>query len=348
MATLNADEVSALMDAIKEGRVAEEPTPGAVTAANAAPYDLTNRDRIIRGQMPTLDAINEQIASIIGTGLAGRTRLNLKFASTPATLLKLVDFNSLLAPPTIVGVIALGAGQGLALVVLEPGLGDALLAAALGDRKVRIDDVGDSRHELTSVERLVLKRLLTLLTDAMARAWAPVLPMTPELLRFESDPRLAIIGPPNEAAILTTFEVSGAMTGRLQLVIPFAAIEPVKKLLASPPRVNAVSDSRFAARLATELGQVPVEVSVALGKTRLSVRRVLELEVGDVITLDTDEGAPVPVSVEGRPKLSGQPRIVGGSHAVVLDEGIGSPAEDEPRPDPAPPRPASRYANKAA
>lgn len=321
MATLNPDEVNALMDAIKEGRVSEEGA-AASSKARVAPYDLTNRDRIIRGQMPTLDAINEQIASILGTGLAGRTRLNLKVSSTPATLIKLVDFNALLAPPTIVGVIALGPGQGLALVALEPGLGDGLLAAALGDRKARVDDLGEARHELTSVERLVLKRLLTLLTDAMRRAWAPVLAVQPELLRFESDPRLAIIGPPNEAAILTTFEVSGAMSGRVQLVLPFATVEPVKKSLASPPRVNAGSDSRFAARLADELAAVPVELAAVLGHAQLSVRRVLELGVGDVITLDTDEGSPVPVLIEGRAKLEGQPRIVGGSHAVVLEAGL--------------------------
>lgn len=331
MATLNPDEVNALMDAIKEGRVAEG--GGAAAAPSAiAPYDLTNRDRIIRGQMPTLDSINEQIASMLGTGLAGRTRLNLKVASTPATLIKLVDFNALLAPPTIVGVIALGPGQGLALVALEPGLGDALLAAALGDRRARVDDGGEARHELTSVERLVLMRLLGLLTDAMARAWRPVLPLRPELLRFESDPRLAIIGPPNEAAILTSFEVAGATSGRVQLVIPFAAVEPVKKSLSSPPRVSAGSDSRFAARLADELAAVPVELAALLGQTVLSVRRVLELEVGDVITLDTDEGAPVPVLVEGRAKLCGQPRVAGGSHAVVLESGLSrkaAPGEDQ-------------------
>jgi flagellar motor switch protein FliM len=327
MATLNADEVNALMEAINEGRVAE--TEGANAAAAAvAPYDLTNRDRIIRGQMPTLDAINEQIASMLGTGLAGRTRLNLKVTSTPATLIKLVDFNALLAPPTIVGVIALGPGLGLALVALEPGLGDALLAAAMGDRNARTDDQPDPRRELTSVERLVLKRLLTLLTDAMGRAWFPVLPLQPELQRFESDPRLAIIGPPNEAAILTTFEVAGTMSGRLQLVIPFATVEPVKKSLSSPPRVNAGSDTRFAARLADELAEVPVELAALLGRTVLSVRRILELEVGDVITLDTDEGSPVPLLIEGRHKLEGQPRVVGGSNAIVLDQGLASEPRD--------------------
>ncbi|MBX7098351.1 MAG: FliM/FliN family flagellar motor switch protein [Myxococcaceae bacterium] len=341
MATLNTDEVNALMDAIKEGRVNEPAAPQA--RGNVTPYDLTSRDRIIRGQMPTLDAINEQIASMVGTGLAGRTRLNLKVSSTPATLLKLVDFNALLAPPTIVGVMSLGASSGLALAAMEPGLGETLLAAALGDRKARAEEsAGEPRRELTSVERLVLKRLLTLLTDAMTRAWAPVLPFKPEVLRFESDPRLAIIGPPNEAAILSTFEVSGAMTGRIQLAIPFAAVEPVKKMLSSPPRVSSGGDTRFTRRLAEELEQIPVEMSVQLGRTTIALSKVLDLAVGEVLTLDTDEGAPVTACIEGRPKLLGQPRVLGGSHAVVLDEGL-RPTEGErphrPRPSIAAPLP---------
>lgn len=320
MATLDPEEVNALMDAIKDGRVADSGTASGAPKANVAPYDLTSRDRIIRGQMPTLDAINEQIASLLSTGLAGRTRLNLKFSPTPATLLKLADFNALIAPPAIVAVMALGKGHGLALAAMEPGLGEALLAAALGDRQLRTDAVPtEARRDLTGVERLVLKRLLTILTDAMARSWAPVLPIHPELLRFESDPRLAIIGPPSEAAILSTFEVSGAMTGRLQLAVPFAAVEPVKKLLSSPPRVNAGIDVSFANRLVEELEQIPVELAAVLGKAQLPLRRILELEVGDVLTLDSEEGVPVHVTVEGRQKLTGQPVVAGGSHGIALE-----------------------------
>ncbi|MBX7114013.1 MAG: FliM/FliN family flagellar motor switch protein [Myxococcaceae bacterium] len=319
MATLNSDEVNALMDAIKDGRVEPEPAPG--QGKQVAPYDLTSRDRIIRGQMPTLDAINEQISSMLATGLAGRTRLNLKISSSPATLMKFVDFNSLLAPPTIVGVLSLGQGHGLALAVLEPGLGEALLAAALGDRKVRPDESAvEPRRELTSVERLVLKRLLGLLTDAMTRAWASVLPFRPEVLRFESDPRLATIAPHNEAAILSTFEISGALTGRLQLAIPFAAVEGVKKLLSSPMRVSTGQDAKFTAALQRELEQIEVELCAELGHVALPISRLLSLEVGDVLMLDSDEGAAITVTVEGRAKMTGHPHVVGGSNALVLEK----------------------------
>ena len=339
MATLNTDEVNALMDVIKEGAAQQEadPSTGSANRRGAvSQYDLTNRDRIIRGQMPTHDAINEQIASMLATGFSGRTRMSLKVTTSPATLLKFVDFNALLAPPTLVGVLSLGQGHGMALAALDPGLCDALLAAALGDRKARTDDQPlEARRELTSVERMVLKRLLSLLTDAMARAWAPVLAIHPELLRFESDPRLAVIAPPNESAILSTYEISGGVSGRIQLAMPFSTVEPVKKLLLSAPRVNNQSDSRFTRRLIEELEQIQVEVSANLGVARVSVGRVLDLLVGDVLTLDTDEGVAVPVCIEGRPKMLGQPRIAGGSHAIVLEQAL-APQSVEPLPAPAP------------
>ncbi len=321
MATLNQDEVSALMDAIKDGRVDSQPE--APTRSSVVPYDLTSHDRIIRGQMPTLDAINEQVSSMLATGLAGRTRLNLKVTSAPATLMKFADFNSLIAPPTTVAVLSLGHSHGLALVVLEPGLGEALLSAALGDRKARAVDVpSDQRRELTSVERLVLKRLLQILTDAMTRAWAGVLPFSPEVVRIEADPRLAVIAPPNEAAIVSSFDITGAINGRLQVTIPFAAVEPAKKLLSDPPRVHSGGDVRFTDALCNQLDQVKVELCAQLGRTVVPLSRLLALEVGDVLTLDTEEGQPIPIFVEGRQKFVGMPRANGGSHAVVLQQGL--------------------------
>lgn len=322
MATLNTEEVDALMDAIKEGRV-ETPAPAAPGRSNVVPYDLTSHDRIIRGQMPTLDAINEQVASMLATGLAGRTRLSLKVTSAPATLMKFADFNSMIAPPTTVAVLSLGHSHGMALVVLEPGLGEALLSAALGDRKVRAGEPpGEARRELTSVERLVLKRLLQILTDAMTRAWVGVLAFAPEVMRIEADPRLAVIAPPNEAAIVSAFDLSGAITGRIQVTIPFAAVEPVKKSLSDPPRVHSGGDARFTQSLCAQLDQVKVELCAQLGRVVVPLSRLVALEVGDVLTLDTEEGQPIPIFVEGRQKFVGMPRAIGGSHAVVLQQGL--------------------------
>ena len=338
-AALNPEELNALMNAIQESRVPTGPA-GAAQRSPVSPYDLTSQDRIIRGQMPTLDAINERVASMLASGLSGRTRLSIRVNTTPATLLKFADFNVLLAPPAILCLLALGPGHGMSIVVLEPGLGEALLAAALGDRKLRKDDTPpEARRELTTVERLVLRRLLSILAEAMASAWAEVLPFKPEVVRFESDPRLANIAPPNDVAVLSSFEMSGAINGRVQLAMPYAAVETAKKLLSSPPRMSYGGDARFSAQLADELEQVPVDVCAVLGQTTCSLERLIALSEGDVLPLDRDEGAILPIFVQGRAKLSGRPSVTGGSMSIVVERDVQGRSRANP---PAPPPTAAR------
>ena len=320
-ALLSPEEINALMSAIQDGRVGTTEAPK--NRGTAVAYDLTSQDRVIRGQMPTLDAINEQIASMFGMGLAGRTRLSMRVTSGPSALLKFGDFNSLLAPPATVCVMSLGKAGGQALLVLEPGLADGMIAAALGDKRKYTDEPPPSelRREFTNVERSVLKRLISIFTEAMTAAWAPVLPFRPEVARFETDPRLAVIAPVTEAAVLCPFDLDGAIKGLVQLALPYTAIEPAKKALMSPPKLLTQTDSTFAKQLAAEIEQVNVTCQVLLGTTKLSLQKILELEPGDVIPLATSEGASLPVFIQGRGKFTGQPKVSGGGIALELDRG---------------------------
>jgi flagellar motor switch protein FliM len=324
---LDNNEVEALMQAIQEGRVSSEGGDPGSTSGPVLPYDLTSQDRIIRGQMPTLDSINDRIASLFGKNLAGRTRLDIRVAATPATLLKFGDVGSLLNAPGTVGVMSLGAGHGLALLVLEGELGHSLLAGALGDRKARSAPANAEGHsELTNLEKLVLKHLLGMLSDAMGLAWTGVLPFKPEVMRFESDPRMVMIANPSDVIILCSFEITGAIDGRLQVALPYAAVEPAKKLLTSPPRLGGQRDVRFSTALARELDGVEVELKVQMGRRKLSLNELLNMAVGDVLTLNTSETAPLPVFVQGRPKMTASPRVVGGGMAIEILRGINAAA----------------------
>ena len=309
------------MAAIQDGRVAGD--SGQDAEGPVVPYDLTSQDRIIRGQMPTLDSINERIASTFGSNLAGRTRLDMRVASAPSTLMKFIDVGGMFAPPTTVWVLTLGPGHGLGVLLMDGPLGRSLLSAALGDRKGKADSPGsEARSDLTNVERGVLKHLIGMFAAAMAAAWHDILPLKPEVLRFESDPRMAMVAPPSDLAILCSYEISGPAIGRVQMAIPYATVEPVKKLLTSPPRQGSNVDARFSAALARDLEEVKVEMRVEMGKATMNFSELLDLKVGDLLVLDANESAPLPVYVQGRKKLSGAPRVSNGSLAVELEEGL--------------------------
>ncbi|AKU93016.1 flagellar motor switch protein FliM [Vulgatibacter incomptus] len=325
-ADLNPEELDALMGAIREGRVQESNAP-ADARGQAIPYDLTSRDRVLRGRMPALDSIHEQIAARLSTGLSGRTRLPLRVAPTPGTLVPLADLEMLLAPPATVCVISLGRGTE-AIAILDPGLAESLVAAALGDKAP--SEAATDRQELTPVGKQVLRKLLGLLTDAMGHAWAPYLPMQPEVARLEADPRLAIsIAPGGDVAVLTSFAISGPIGGRIQLAIPYTAIQPAKKVLGNEVRSQATRDPRTREALALEVEATVVEVCAVLGRTSLTLARLLELGEGDVLLLGTEESSALPLFVEGREKLSGHPMVVHGGMAVKLERAF-RPA---PRPE---------------
>ena len=326
---LDPQELEALMQAIQEGRVGTESDAGSEQGdGSVVPYDLTSQDRIIRGQMPTLDSINERIASSFGKTLGGRLRLELRVSSSPAVLMKFAEVTGTVAAQTITGVVSLGAGHGLALTVLEGSLTRGLLGAALGDRSVaNAAPNADARAELTSVEKLVLKHILSIMSDSMATAWEDVLAFKPEVLRFESDPRMAIIATPSDVAILCSFEVTGSLEGKLVLAIPYSAVEPAKKLLTSPPRLGGQRDAKFSQALGREIEAVEVELRVEIGRRSLNLADLVELKAGDVITLNTNEGSPLPVFVQGRQKMTASPRVVGGGMAVEILKGIAQPSQ---------------------
>lgn len=198
---LDQSEVDALMAAIQDGRVGTE--TGAEESVPVLPYDLTSQDRIIRGQMPTLDSINEKVASVFGTNLAGRTRLDVRAAPAASTLMQFGDVSGLFGPQNSVWIMSLGPGHGQAVLMVDVPLARTLLAGALGDRSARTDpSAEDNRHELTNVERRVLRSLLGIFCDAVGTGWAEVLRFRPEMVRSESDPRMAMISSPNDLTIL--------------------------------------------------------------------------------------------------------------------------------------------------
>jgi flagellar motor switch protein FliM len=340
---LDPTEIEALMQAIQEGQVPPEGAAPGEAKGPVVQYDLTSQDRIIRGQMPTLDSINDRIASLFGRTLSARTRLELRVTAAPASLMKFADINGLLNGQNAIGVMGLGAGHGLALVIVEGPLAQSLLAASLGDRKAK-SVPSDARPELTHVEKVVLRHMLSLLSEAMATSWEGVLSFKPQVLRFESDPRMAAIATPSDVAILCAFEITGPLEGRLMIAIPYAAVESAKKLLSSPPRLGGQRDVRFGQALARELEMVEVELKVEVGRYHLRLSDLLGLKVGDVVTLNTSEGSPLPVLVQERPKMSGLPKVVGGGIAVEILKGFQPLAAAPSRPA----RPVSHSHTQAA
>ncbi|HEY5377504.1 MAG TPA: FliM/FliN family flagellar motor switch protein, partial [Polyangiaceae bacterium] len=71
-------------------------------------------------------------------------------------------------------------------------------------------------------------------------------------------------------------------------------------------------------RMAEALSDVPIEIVAQLGTVKLGLRRVLSLQPGQVLRLDTAVDDPVSVRVAGVTKFVGAPVISRGQLAVEI------------------------------
>ena len=80
------------------------------------------------------------------------------------------------------------------------------------------------------------------------------------------------------------------------------------------------------------LSDVPVELAVEIGRTRMTVGATLELRPGSIVVLDRVAGEPVDLLVNGTPIARGEVVVIDEEFALrvteVLGEGAAPPAAD--------------------
>jgi flagellar motor switch protein FliM len=99
----------------------------------------------------------------------------------------------------------------------------------------------------------------------------------------------------------------GERLASLSLATPAGALEPLRARLTSAKGEGRGSDMPRA------IAGVGVDVSVELGCTRMTLRQVLALRPGTVLTLDRNRSDELPIHIEGVRKFLGIP---------VQDDGV--------------------------
>jgi flagellar motor switch protein FliN len=103
------------------------------------------------------------------------------------------------------------------------------------------------------------------------------------------------------------------------------------------PQLNDESADPRAGSDLRRLSAVPIDLSVEVGRTRMTVGETLELREGSVITLDRMADEPVDVLVNGTPIARGEVVVIDEQFGVRITDVIGSAHNAQtPPPPPAP------------
>ena len=114
------------------------------------------------------------------------------------------------------------------------------------------------------------------------------------------------------------------------VVFPMTSAGTVHAALALTVNVNERAETRGGQRAAYDLLlDVEMDVTAELGRTRMTVRSLLDLEPGSIVELDRMAGSPVDLLVNGRLIARGEVVVVDEEFALRLTEIVASAVEAE-------------------
>lgn len=323
---LSQEEINALLASLAEDEAEEEVSTGSGhSAVSMLPtgiqrYDFLRPDKFSKDQLRTLQMMHDSFSRSLQTALAGLMRLPVQVEVLGVGEMMYQEFIDELSNPSVLNVVGLEPLGGSLIFEINPNLAFIMLDRLLGGPGLPVN----KPRPLTDIEQTLMQRVTDRALRALEEAWRPVVEIRASLQRMEMNPQFVQIVPPTDMAVVISLRVRMKEdAGRLNLCIPYAVLEPVaSKLKAQVWFASADKDDGgdSSSLIRQRLEGMRLTLTVELGAADVTMRDLLDLQVGDVIQLNTVQGAPLPIRIGSRKKFLGVPGRVGRRLAVqVLD-----------------------------
>jgi flagellar motor switch protein FliM len=288
-------------------------------------------------RLPMLDIVFDRLMRLMSTTLRNFTSDNVEVSIDGITSLRFGDYLNSIPLPAMLGVFKAAEWDNYGLVVVDSALiysvVDVLLGGRRGTAAMRIEG-----RPYTTIERTLVERLIGVVLADLSEAFEPLSPVHFRFERLEVNPRFAAISRFSNAAVLVRLRIDmESRGGQLQLLLPYATLEPVRELLLQQFMGEKFGrDSIWETHLAEELRQTGVALDVVLDEQTMSLADVLRLRIGDRIMLGVGPGAPVRLRCGDVPLFEGQVGRRNGRLAVRIEKSLPrgeqghATAEEEP------------------
>jgi flagellar motor switch protein FliM len=238
-------------------------------------------------RLPMLEIVFDRLVRLMTTSLRNFTSDNVEVSLDNISSVRFGDYLNSIPLPAILAVFRAEELDNYGLLIVDSNLiysiVDVLLGGRRGSAAMRIEG-----RPYTTIERVLVQRMVEVVLNDASIAFEPLTPVKFNLDRLETNPRFAAIARPANAAILVKLRIDmDDRGGRIELLLPYATLEPIRKMLLQQFMGEKFGrDNIWESHLATELWTTQMEVRAVLDEQQLSLRKVLDLKVGDTLMLN--------------------------------------------------------------
>ena len=319
---LSQIEIDSLLNDMSTGSVSvEDVLSNKLSKDDIQNYDFRRPNRISKNQVRTLQNVHESFAESFGYFLVSKLQSLISISVTSVDQLFYSEFILSVSNPSCLYVFEIEGTDGNGIMEISPQLALTIVERLLGGNA----DLVPKPRTITPIEQAVIKSVIEHALGDLRNAWRSIAELNFRYERLEMEADFVQIAPSSEIVIIVSLDVNiGANTYLMNLCFPTFALEEVLARL-NRQQVTTQVTKQSPARLKENMEVLKQQISTTnlpiiaeLGKAAITVRELMELQVGDVIKVKKHINDEIEVIIAGKRKLGARPGSIEGKKAVRI------------------------------
>lgn len=319
---LSQNEIDSLLRALNEGELDADDMKDAPEKA-LKDYDFARPSKFSKEHLRTLEIIFEHYGRLLSTNLPVYLRKSVQIEVMNSEAVTYSEFSNALSNPVLLGVVDMEPLGGNVIIEVASKLGYAIVDRMLGGGGVPLE----KSRDFSEIELLIIERILIVCVELLSEPWQNVVEISPRLERIETNSQFAQIISPNEMIAIVTINIRiGDVEGLMNICLPFLTLEPVMDKLNTKFWYSSIKKSdevEYTEAIRGLISRAPVPVKAYLGKSKVSIHDFTNLQIGDIIRLDSKVDKELDIYVGNIRKFTALPGAAGNQYAVRITSVIG-------------------------
>jgi flagellar motor switch protein FliM len=280
-------------------------------------YDFRRPDKFAKDQLRTLQMLHETFARLFAGSLSAYLRVP---AHVDLVSVEQIPYDEYMRSLTssIINVFSMAPLSGQAILEMEFSVILSMIDRLLGGP----GSMDKRSNALTDIEKALTESIINRALKDFHSAWEGIAQFTPKREVMETQSQFVQIVPPNDVVVSILFEIKvGELRGAMSICIPYLLLKPITgKLSAQRWFASSIKKNtgKYAGVLAKRLEKTHVTCAVRLGSSNITVDELLQMKVGDIITLNRQQHEEVDILIGKGVKFFARPGIRGKKLAVHI------------------------------
>ncbi len=320
---LSQSQIDALLAAAQSGGLEEGPKKEESPEKKYKKYDFFSPRKFSKDRLKILNSIYENYTRVINS------RLNAMFHSTceievgSIEELHYYEFSNALHEGDVLALAKIDREElqeeAPILIHLDTPVLLTMMDRMMGGEG-EPDDSLDADYKMTDLELFMYRDIITDMVEFMGRSWENYITLNFSYVRTETNPTLVQLIGYDDTVVIVGLDIRFPnSSGRLSMCLPGEMLTNIFTEISKSSGHRHTGEDK-SEEIFDSLRDSDLEIIAELARTKLQLRDIYHLNVGDVVDIKQPKDSPIFLNISGRRWFDGRMGIYNKQMAVKIGE----------------------------